>query len=256
MRANILVTAAALLFAAGCTSTPRAKGPAANAGEDAKLAAVELREATTQIQNANAHIEATGVPETATHTAAIGEGVTRLRGVEASLARARETIDATAQRQAALEKQLEKSNARVSELESGTFTLINRLLVGVFVLGLAGAVFAGVWLRSWQGIVLGVSVAVGAVVGQWLIAYRAIIALSLLGVGAVIVAYHIWRERKTVKQLVATGEAIKEITTENPYKLIRSKQDRVTEQVVRSIQKQLGKVKKPSPAPTIPEAMQ
>jgi hypothetical protein len=105
-------------------------------------------------------------------------------------------------------------------------------------------------------VVLGVSVAVGAVVGQWLIAYRAIIALSLLGVGAVIVAYHIWRERKTVKQLVATGEAIKEITTENPYKLIRSKQDRVTEQVVRSIQKQLGKVKKPSPAPTIPEAMQ
>lgn len=258
MRANILVTVAAIIFAAGCTQAPRAKGKAPNAGEDAKLAATELREAATQIQNANAHIEATGVPETAPHTAAIGEGVTRLRGVEASLARARETIDATAQREAALEKQLDKSKARVAELESGTFTLINRLLVGVFVLGLAGAVFAGVWLRSWQGVVLGVSVAVGAVVGQWLIAYRAVIALSLLGVGAVVVAYHVWRERKTVRQLVATGEAIKGITTENPFKHIVAPQDGVTKRVVRTIQDQLERVKKPSftPTPTTPEAFQ
>jgi len=82
----------------------------------------------------------------------------------------------------------------------------------VSILGLTAAVVAGVWLRSWQGVVTGLGVFAACTAGMWLIQYRGPIAIGGLLVAGAYAAWCIIAERRASTQIVATVEAIKGAT--------------------------------------------
>ena len=209
--AALALCLAAAFIGAGCRAKPLAR-PASvgipHASIETKAAANEVREAANQIGNANAEIAA-AVPEVAAQTTEIGAGVDRLRAVETSLRATQTVLEAESRAVRAMAAELEKANARVTQLEDKSNGILNNILIGVSILGLAAAVVAGVWLRSWQGVVTGLAIFAACTAGMWLIKYRAIVAICGLAAAAAYAAWCIIAERQATTQIVKTVEAIK-----------------------------------------------
>lgn len=167
-----------------------------------------VREAANSIGEANAEIQA-AVPEVATQTDQISAGVDRLRAVEESLRTTQAQLAAEAKAAKAMTADLAKANARIAQLEDRTNGILNNLLIGASVLALAAAVVAGVWLRSWQGVVAGLAVFAACTCGMWIIQYRGPIAITSLSLLAAYAAWCIITERKVSRDVVRTVEAIK-----------------------------------------------
>lgn len=176
--------------------------------ESTRTAANDVREAANEIQNANAEIAA-AVPEVAKQTAEIDGGVAKLRQVELLLASTQTALREEIKTAAKVSGDLAAARRRVAELEDRSNGMLNTILMGVSVAGLALAVVSGVWLRSWQGVVTGLGVFAACVSGMWIIQYRGWIAVGGLVVAAGYAAWCIIAERKAASQVVATVEAIK-----------------------------------------------
>jgi hypothetical protein len=209
--AALALCCAAAFIGAGCRSKPVAR-PASvgipHASIETKAAANEVREAANVIQNANAEIAA-AVPEVAAQTTEIGAGVDRLRAVETSLRATQAVLESESKAVRSMAADLTAANARIVALEDKSNGILNNILIGVSILGLAAAVVAGVWLRSWQGVVTGLAVFAACTAGMWLLKYRAIIAICGLAAAAGYAAWCIIAERRATTQIVKTVEAIK-----------------------------------------------
>lgn len=201
----------AACICSGCRSTPRtAYAPTTlpQAAQTTGQAATTIREAANSIGEANAEIQAS-VPEVATQTDQISAGVDRLRAVEESLRQTQAALAAEAKLSTGMAKDLAAANARIAQLEDRTNGILNNLLIGASVLALAAAVVAGVWLRSWQGVVTGLAVFAACACGMWIIQYRGPIAIASLSIVAAYAAWCIVAERKVSRDVVRTVEAIK-----------------------------------------------
>jgi len=209
--AALALCLAAAFIASGCRSTPRtAYAPTTlpQAAQTTGQAATTIREAANSIGEANAEIQAS-VPEVATQTDQIAAGVDRLRAVEESLRQTQTALAAEAKLSTGMAKDLAAANERIRQLEDKANGLLNTILIGASIAGLAAAVVAGVWLRSWQGVVTGLGVFAACTAGMWLIQYRGPIAIAGLTIAAGYAAWCIIAERKVSRDVVRTVEAIK-----------------------------------------------
>ena len=209
--AALALCLAAAFIGAGCRSNPlRHAAPSSlpQAAETTGQAATVVREAANSIGEANAEIQA-AVPEVAPQTSQIAAGVDRLLVVEAQLRQMKESLAAEAKLASGMAKDLAAANDRIRQLEDKANGTLNNILIGVSILGLAAAVVAGVWLRSWQGVVTGLGVFAACTAGMWMIQYRGPIAIGGLLVAGAYAAWCIITERKASTQIVATVEAIK-----------------------------------------------
>ena len=216
-KGNTLHVAAALAlccaaaFIGGCRSNPlRHAAPSSlpQAAETTGQAATVVREAANSIGEANAEIQA-AVPEVAPQTSQIAAGVDRLRAVEESLRQTQATLAAEAKLSTGMAKDLAKANDRIRQLEDKANGLLNTILIGASIAGLALAVVSGIWLRSWQGVVTGLGIFAACAAGMWIIQYRAYVAICGLLVAGAYAAWCIITERKASTQIVATVEAVK-----------------------------------------------
>jgi uncharacterized protein YukE len=217
-RATLIPSAAALalclaaaFIGSGCRHAPRtAYAPTTlpQAAQTTGQAATTIREAANSIGEANAEIQA-AVPEVAPQTDQIAAGVDRLRAVEETLGQTKTALTLESVKAKENAAALDKANARIHQLEDKANGLLNTILIGASIAGLAAAVVAGVWLRSWQGVVTGLGVFAACTAGMWLIQYRGPIAIAGLTIAAGYAAWCIITERKASTQIVATVEAIK-----------------------------------------------
>lgn len=201
----------AAAFIGGCRSRPLAASGTSSLPQAVKAtetAAATVREAANSIGEANAEIQA-AVPEVATQTDQIAAGVDRLRAVEESLRATQTQLAAEAKASKGMVADLARANARIAQLEDRANSLLNTILIGASVAGLALAVVAGVWLRSWQGVVTGLGVFAACTAGMWMIQYRAYIAIGGLVAAGIYAAWCIIAERKVSRDVVRTVEAIK-----------------------------------------------
>ena len=232
--AALALCLAAAFIGAGCRSKPLAR-PASvgipHASIETKAAANEVREAANQIGNANAEIAA-AVPEVAAQTTEIGAGVDRLRAVETSLRATQTILEAESKAVKAMAAELATANARIVALEDKSNGILNNILIGVSIIGLAAAVVAGVWLRSWQGVVTGLAVFAACTAGMWLLKYRAIIAICGLAAAAAYAAWCIIAERRATTQIVKTVEAIKSNVPDFKATANRIQTSRITRNIV------------------------
>ncbi len=209
--AAALALCLAAVFIGGCRSNPlRHAAPSSlpQAAETTGQAATVVREAANSIGEANAEIQA-AVPEVAPQTDQIAAGVDRLRAVEAQLRQMKESLAAEAKLASGMAKDLAAANARIAQLEDKANGLLNTILIGASVAGLALAVVSGIWLRSWQGVVTGLGIFAACAAGMWIIQYRAYVAIGGLLVAGAYAAWCIITERRASTQIVATVEAIK-----------------------------------------------
>lgn len=231
--AALALCLAAAFIGSGCRSNPlRAAAPSSlpQAAETTGQAATVVREAANSIGEANAEIQA-AVPEVAPQTSQIAAGVDRLLVVEAQLRQMKESLAAEAKLASGMAKDLAAANARIGQLEDKANGTLNNILIGFSILGLAAAVIAGVWLRSWQGVVTGLGVFAACTAGMWLIQYRGPIAIGSLTIVAAYAAWCIITERRVSTQLVGTVEAIKGFVPD--FKpTANAKQDKTTRRIV------------------------
>jgi uncharacterized phage infection (PIP) family protein YhgE len=209
--AALALCCAAAFIGSGCRSNPlRHAAPSSlpQAAETTGQAATVVREAANSIGEANAEIQA-AVPEVAPQTSQIAAGVDRLRAVEAQLRQMRDSLAAEAKLASGMAKDLAAANARIAQLEDKANGLLNTILIGSSIAGLALAVVSGIWLRSWQGVVTGLGIFAACAAGMWIIQYRAYVAICGLLVAGAYAAWCIITERKASTQIVATVEAIK-----------------------------------------------
>ena len=209
--AAALALCLAAAFIGGCRANPlRHSAPSSlpQAAETTGQAATVVREAANSIGEANAEIQA-AVPEVAPQTSQIAAGVDRLHAVEETLRQTQATLAAEAKVSKGIVADLQRANDRIRQLEDKANGTLNNILIGVSILGLAAAVVAGVWLRSWQGVVTGLGVFAACTAGMWMIQYRGPIAIGGLLVAGAYAAWCIITERKASTQIVATVEAIK-----------------------------------------------
>lgn len=209
--AAALALCLAAAFIGACRSNPlRNAAPSSlpQAAETTGQAATVVREAANSIGEANAEIQA-AVPEVAPQTSQIAAGVDRLHAVEETLRQTQATLAAEAKVSKGIVADLQRANDRIRQLEDKANGTLNNILIGVSILGLAAAVVAGVWLRSWQGVVTGLGVFAACTAGMWMIQYRGPIAIGGLLVAGAYAAWCIITERKASTQIVATVEAIK-----------------------------------------------
>jgi hypothetical protein len=172
---------------------------------------LNVREASHKAIMANAEIQA-AVPEVAPQTTQIAAGVDRLHAVEAQLRQMRDSLAAEAKLASGMAKDLAAANARIAQLEEKANGLLNTILIGASVAGLALAVVSGIWLRSWQGVVTGLGIFAACAAGMWIIQYRAYVAIGGLLIAGAYAAWCIIAERRASTQIVATVEAIKGAT--------------------------------------------
>lgn len=235
---SLLVTALALCCAAafigsGCRQAQRqAHTPTSlpQAVESTGQAATTIREAANSIGEANAEIQA-AVPEVAPQTDQIAAGVDRLRAVEESLRSTQAQLAAEAKASKAMSADLAKANARIAQLEDKANGLLNTILIGTSIAGLALAVVSGVWLRSWQGVITGLGVFAACAAGMWIIQYRAYVAIGGLVIAGAYAAWCVITERKVSTQLVGTVEAIKSFVPDFKDKA-NAKQGKLTRRIV------------------------
>ena len=209
--AALALCCAAAFIGSGCRSNPlRHAAPSSlpQAAETTGQAATVVREAANSIGEANAEIQA-AVPEVAPQTSQIAAGVDRLRAVEAQLRQMRDSLAAEAKLASGMAKDLAAANARIAQLEDKANGLLNTILIGSSIAGLALAVVSGIWLRSWQGVVTGLGIFAACAAGMWIIQYRAYVAICGLLVAGAYAAWCIIAERKASTQIVATVEAVK-----------------------------------------------
>lgn len=214
---------------------------------DVSTAAATVGEATTTIEQANNNIVAT-VPQAKPSTDQIAVGVEQLKGATRTLETASGQIESGLQQAAALSLDLDAANQRIKELERDQNTLLSRLLAATAFLGLMVAIVSAVWLRSWDGVLLGLSVFGGCLIGQVVLQYRLVIALCA---GVAVVVYVAWRvivERKASSQIVQTVEAIKGQVPD--FKTIANA-IQTSPQTRRIVDRIKGAVKKQSPKPIV-----
>jgi hypothetical protein len=214
---------------------------------DVSTAAATVGEATNTIEQANNNIVAT-VPQARPSTDQIAVGVEQLKGATKTLETASGQIESGLQQAAALSLDLDVANRRIKELEQDQDTLLSRLLAATAFLGLMVAIVSAVWLRSWDGALLGLSVFAGCLIGQVVLQYRLLIALCA---GVAVVVYVAWRvivERKASSQIVQTVEAIKGQVPD--FKTIANA-IQTSPQTRRIVDRIKGAVKKHSPTPIV-----
>jgi len=196
----------------GCSTPQRARTATASdlagATIDAKDAEQRLRQSTNQIEESNAEIAA-AVPEVSQQTGEIAAAVAELRAVDAIVLGLIEKLGNEEKAVAKTNKALALANSEIARLEDKANGTLNTILIGATVAGLAIAVVCGVWLRSWQGVILGLSIVAACAAGMWIIKYRAWIAIGGAVVAACYAAYCIITERKVATDIVRTVEAIK-----------------------------------------------
>jgi hypothetical protein len=205
-----------------------------------KDAAHKVREATNVVQNSTALIEALNVPETVPHTTELAAAVAQLRDAHATLDQSVTALNAEVKRGAVQDKAVLKLHARVEELEAQQTGWLTKTLGWISAAALIGVAVAALWFRSFQGAIVCGGIFVTCTVGMWLISYKVEIIIAVCVASAAALAWHIYRERITVKQLVATGEAWKPSTL-NYKEKANAIQDKVTSRVVHSIKKRLKK---------------
>ena len=210
-----LTTALALCLAVvligGCRSQPLRTATATNlpqAAESTGMAAEAVGEAANSIGEANAEIQA-AVPEVAKQTDQISAGVEELRTVEEQLRANKATIATEAKAAKATAEELTKAKSKIVQLEDRSNGILNNIMIGLSVAGMALAVVSGVWLRSWQGVVTGLAIVAVCAAGMWIIKYRAIIAIVGAICAAAYATYCVITERKVATDLVKTVEVIK-----------------------------------------------
>lgn len=243
-RANTLSLAAALAMSlaaafvgSGCRHAQRtAYAPTSlpQAAESTGQAATVVREAANSIGEANAEIQA-AVPEVAKQTDQIASGVDRLRAVEETLGQTRTALTLESVKAKETAAALAKAQDRIRQLEDKANGLLNTILIGASIAGLALAVVSGVWLRSWQGVVTGLGVFAACAAGMWIIQYRAYVAIGGLLVAGAYAAWCIITERKASTQIVATVEAIKANTPDFKAVANRIQTSKLTRRIVDKI---------------------
>jgi hypothetical protein len=139
--------------------------------------------------------------------------------------------------------ELATANARIVALEDKSNGILNNILIGSGIAGLALAVVAGVWLRSWQGVVTGLAIFAACTAGMWLLKYRAIVALAGLAIAAAYAAWCIIAERRATTQIVRTVEAIKANTPD--FKAVANRIQ--TSRITRTIVDRIKAATKPTP---------
>lgn len=175
---------------------------------DAKDAEARLRAASNQIEESNAEIAA-AVPEVSQQTGEIAAAVAELRTVDAIVLGLIDKLDSEEKAVAKTNKALALANAEIDRLEDKANSTLNTILIGVSIAGLAMAVVSGVWLRSWQGVLTGLSIFAACTGGMWLIKYRGWIAVGGLVIAAGYAVWCIIANRKIATDVVRTVEAIK-----------------------------------------------
>jgi hypothetical protein len=226
----------AAVFIGGCRAAPRTHPPASTlpqAAESTGTAAAAVSEAANSIGEANAEIQA-AVPEVAAQTDQIAAGVEELRTVEEQLRANKVTIAAEAKAAKATADELVKAKSKIVQLEDRSNGILNNILIGGSVVGLALAVVSGVWLRSWKGIVTGLAIVAACAVGMWIIKYRAIIAIVGAICAAAYTTYCVIMERRALTQVVGTVEAVKGSDPDFKVKA-NAKQDNRTRRIVDTI---------------------
>lgn len=196
----------------GCGTPQRSRTAAtsdlAGATIDAKDAEARLRAASNQIEESNAEIAA-AVPEVSQQTGEIAAAVAELRAVDAIVLGLIDKLDGEEKAVAKTNKALVLANAEIDRLNDKANGTLNTILIGVSILGLAAAVVSGVWLRSWQGVLTGLSIFAACTGGMWLIKYRGWIAVGGLVIAAGYAVWCIIANRKIATDVVRTVEAIK-----------------------------------------------
>lgn len=240
-RANTLSLAAALALCcaaafvgSGCRHAQRtAYAPTSlpQAAETTGQAATVVREAANSIGEANAEIQA-AVPEVAKQTDQIASGVDRLRAVEETLGQTRTALTLESVKAKENAAALAKAQDRIRQLEDKANGLLNTILIGASVAGLALAVVSGIWLRSWQGVVTGLGIFAACAAGMWIIQYRAYVAIGGLLIAGAYAAWCIITERKASTQIVATVEAIKANTPDFKAVANRIQTSKLTRRIV------------------------
>jgi outer membrane murein-binding lipoprotein Lpp len=207
----LVLAALAAVVIGGCRSQPLRTTPTTNlpqAAESTGTAAAAVSEAANSIGEANAEIQA-AVPDVAKQTDQIAAGVEELRTVEEQLRANKITIAAEAKAAKANADELFKAKSKIVQLEDRSNGILNNIMIGTSVAGMALAVVSGVWLRSWKGVVTGLAIVAVCAVGMWIIKYRAIIAIVGAICAAAYATYCIITERKVTTDLVRTVEVIK-----------------------------------------------
>ena len=180
---------------------------ATNATAEASKA---VGQAATDIGDANALIKAKA-PETATETARIDNGVSRLKAVETSLDNTKTALTFEASKSVKMEKALVAAQDRVRELESKNSGLLNTLLTLGTVAGIGIAVLCLFWLRNGNGAIFGFGLFIACVAAQWIIAYKAIIGITALVAAGLYAAWTVYRQNHIGSELVSTVEKLKPV---------------------------------------------
>jgi len=167
-------------------------------------------QAATDIGDANALIKAKA-PETATETARIDDGVSRLKAVQTDLDATKATLTTEAGKAKKIEAALIASQDRVHELESKNSGLLNTLLTLGTVAGIGIAVLCLFWLRNGNGAIFGFGLFIACVAAQWIIAYKAIIGITALVAAGLYAAWTVYRQNHIGSELVSTVEKLKPV---------------------------------------------
>jgi len=124
--------------------------------------------------------------------------------------------------------------ATVKKLEAEKYGLIAKMLAALAVSSLIFAVFSVFILKSMRLAAFGAALFSVAVAAQWLLNYALIIGLVIAIVFVGIISYVIWRERKSLTDVVRTVETIKG-NVPNFREVANAIQGRATSKVVHKI---------------------
>lgn len=220
-----------------------------NVSQVTQQAAVEVGQAASTISTHTHQIDA-AAPNLAAATLPIHGAVEDLKGTQAKLEAVTVQAKTSDQRTTQLIADLRKADKRIAELESEQTSLLNRLLTFGAVIGLGLAVIGGVWLKSFNAAVTGLSVFAVCVAGQWIIAYRAVIAIVALSLVALVAGWKLIKERFAAQQLVTTIEGVKGTSAIGDWDTFRTVantvQGKYTKRLVDQVQRTLG-VRKAKP---------
>lgn len=175
---------------------------------DAKDAEARLRAAANQIQESTAEISA-AVPEVKKQTDELAHALAEIRAADEVLLGLIGKLEKAEKEQASMAKDLTAAHREIERLEDKANGTLNTILIGVSIAGLGLAVVSGVWLRSWQGVLTGLSIFAACTGGMWLIKYRGWIAVGGLVIAAGYAVWCIIANRKIATDVVRTVEVIK-----------------------------------------------
>lgn len=220
-----------------------------NVSQVTQQAAVEVGQAASTISTHTHKIDA-AAPDLHAATLPIHGAVEDLHATKAKLEAVTVQAKTADKRTEQLIADIRKADKRIAELEAEQTSLLNRLLTFGAIAGLGLAVIGGVWLKSFNAALTGLSVFAVCVAGQWILAYRAIIAIVALSLVAIVTGWKLVKERFAAQQLVTTIEGAKgtsAIADWDTFKTVANTiQGKYTKRLVDQVQRSIG-VRKAKP---------